>query len=84
MFALQELVAPERRAVVMLDTARALTQWGRYERAFGAIQTAERHAPEEVRSRQPVHALINTLAQRAPAPVQRRVREYSRSKGIDS
>ncbi|WP_432983018.1 hypothetical protein [Dactylosporangium sp. CA-233914] len=81
---LRELAAPERRAVVLLDTARALTQWGKYERALDAIQAAERHAPEEVRSRRPAHSLINTLAQRAPAPVQRRARDYSCSIGIDS
>jgi hypothetical protein len=79
--ALGQMAVPERRAMLMLDTARALTQWGRYERAFTAIRSAEGHAPEEVRGRRAVHQLITDLARRAPAPLQRRVHDYAISVG---
>ncbi|GAA3249905.1 hypothetical protein ACFO1B_39745 [Dactylosporangium siamense] len=78
---LQQMAVPERRAVLLLDTARALTQWGRYERALEAIRAAEGHAPEEVRSRRPIRQLISDLGRRCPAPLQRRVHEYAMSVG---
>jgi hypothetical protein len=78
---LARLQLPERKAMLLLDTARALTQWGKWDRAFDAIRSAERHAPEEVRARPAAHRLINELAQRSPNPLQRRVRAYARQIG---
>jgi hypothetical protein len=79
---LARLQLPERKAMLMLDTARALMQWGKWERAFDAIRSAERHAPEEVRARPAVHMMINQLAERSPSPLQRRVRAYARLIGV--
>lgn len=76
-----KLELPERKAMLLLDTARALTQWGKWEPALAAIQQAERHAPEEVRARPAVHALIGELTHRAPAPIQGRIRAYARRVG---
>jgi transcriptional regulator with XRE-family HTH domain len=78
---LSKLGLPERRAMLLLDTARALTQWGKWERAFEAIRRAERHAPEEVRARPAVHAMIQELASRAPSPLRRHVHDYARAVG---
>ncbi|WP_433372613.1 hypothetical protein [Dactylosporangium sp. CA-152071] len=78
---LSTMAVPERRAMLMLDTARALTQWGKYERALDAVRMAEQHAPEEVRTRRSVHQLINDLGRRCPVPLQRRVHDYARSVG---
>jgi hypothetical protein len=73
------LELPERKAMVLLDTARALTQWGKLERAFDAIRQAERFAPEEVRRRPSVHQMIVELSQRSPAPLQRQIQAYAAS-----
>jgi transcriptional regulator with XRE-family HTH domain len=81
---LQKLELPERKAALLLDTARAFSQWGKWERAFDAIRHAERYAPEEIRTRPAIHTMINELAQRSPVPLQRRVREYARQVGANS
>lgn len=71
------LALPERKAMLLLDTARALTQWGKWERALNAIREAEQYAPQEVRTRPVAHHLIRDLALRAPVLLQPRVREYA-------
>jgi hypothetical protein len=81
---LAKLQLPERRAMLLLDTARALTQWGKWERAFEAIRSAERQAPEEVRARPATHTMINQLAQRCSGPLQRRVHAYARQVGASA
>jgi hypothetical protein len=81
---MRRLRLPERKAMVLLDTARALTQWGKWERAFEAIRAAEQQAPEEVRTRPVVHHMISELAQRSPAPLRRRVSEYATHVGAST
>jgi hypothetical protein len=76
-----KIALPERKASLYIDTARALTQWRKYDRALAAIRTAERVAPEEVRSRRSVHELIGELARHGPPSVQRQVRQYADSIG---
>ncbi|MEV6922907.1 hypothetical protein AB0M46_00135 [Dactylosporangium sp. NPDC051485] len=78
---LKAIAVPERQAMLMLDTARALTQWGKCQRALDAIRTAEAFAPEEVRSRRSVHQLINELGRRCPDPLRRQVQDYARAVG---
>ncbi|WP_051798828.1 hypothetical protein [Catenuloplanes japonicus] len=72
---------PERRAMLLLDTGRAFIQWGKYERAFSAIQSAEEQAPEEVRTRRSVHLMLHDIARRSPLSMQRHVRTYIESLG---
>jgi hypothetical protein len=79
---IRKVPLPERKASLMLDMARALTQWGKYDRALDAIRSAERYAPEEVRSRTSVHRMIHDLARRAPGPVQRQVHRYAETIGV--
>jgi len=79
---LDRLPIPERKATLLLDTAKALTQWGKYEKALNAIRTAEQFAPEEVRSRTSVHQLLADLDRRCPPPVQRQVRQYADGIGV--
>jgi len=78
---LAKIALPERKASLCIDTARALSQWRKYDRALAAIRTAERFAPEEVRSRRSVHHLIGELARHGPPSVQRQVRQYADSIG---
>lgn len=81
---LTKLELPERKAMLLLDTARAYSQWGKWERAFDSIRHAERYAPEEIRTRPAVQAMIDELVQRSPVPLQRRLREYARQVGASS
>lgn len=74
---LDRLRVPERKAMLLLDTAQAFTQWGKYEKALHAVRSAERFAPEEVRGRAAVHRLVDDLADRCPPTLQRDVREYA-------
>ncbi len=63
--------------MVLIDTARALTQWGKWDRAFDAICRAEYYAPEEIRRRAAVHHLIDELASRSPMTLRHQVQNYA-------
>jgi hypothetical protein len=78
---LERLPIAERKASLFIDTARALTQWGKYEQAFDAVRTADQIAPEEVRSRRAVHTLLGDLAARSPRIVAPRVHEFAGARG---
>jgi tetratricopeptide (TPR) repeat protein len=52
---------PERLSRYWVDVARAYHQWGKPARCYHALLTAERHAPEEVRSRPVVRTLAAQL-----------------------
>ncbi|BCJ55876.1 hypothetical protein Asp14428_73510 [Actinoplanes sp. NBRC 14428] len=73
---------PERRAMLYIDAARAFLQWGKLDRAFDAIRTAEGHAPEEVRQRNAVHGMVKDLERRSSTTLRRRVQSYRLSIGI--
>jgi len=73
---LDRVPVAERKASLFVDAAHALTQRGRYERAFEAIRTADGIAPEEVRSRRAVRTLLGDVAARSPQLVGPRVREF--------
>ncbi len=73
---LDRIPIAERKASLFVDAAQALTQWGKYERAFDAIRTADSIAPEEVRSRGAVRTILSDIAARSPRFVGPRVREF--------
>ncbi|MGH3681146.1 MAG: hypothetical protein ACRDT2_13000 [Natronosporangium sp.] len=52
---------PERLSRYWVDVARAYQQWGKPARCYQALLIAERHAPEEVRSRPVVRTLAAEL-----------------------
>ncbi|GIJ46671.1 transcriptional regulator [Virgisporangium aliadipatigenens] len=79
---LSALPLPERRAALLVDTARAYVHWGRWERAFDAVRGAERHAPDEVRARRSTHRLIRRLGRGCPASMRPRAHEYARAVGV--
>ena len=72
----------ERRAMLSVDCARALLQWGKLEPAFNAIQVAESHAPEEVRGRVVVRRMIDDLSRRSPVSLRRQVESYANAVGV--
>lgn len=52
----------ERRARLLVDVALAYAQWGKPERAYASLITAERAAPGEVRTRNAVRRLVSDLS----------------------
>ncbi|GIG59397.1 hypothetical protein Lfu02_37690 [Longispora fulva] len=72
----------ERRAALWLDVARAYLQWGKHHRAYEAVRTAERIAPEEVRHRTSVHIMVGELAATAPWSLRSRSRQLAERLGV--
>ncbi|MGO8894287.1 MAG: XRE family transcriptional regulator, partial [Streptosporangiaceae bacterium] len=48
---LHAITVTERKASLLIDTARAFLQWGRHEKAYIALRAAQETAPEEVTGR---------------------------------
>jgi transcriptional regulator with XRE-family HTH domain len=71
----------ERRATLLIDTARACLQRGRHESAYEALRAAHRAAPEEVAGRSAVRALVRDLASTAPPTVRRDAARFAASIG---
>lgn len=72
----------ERKASLLIDTSRALTQWGKHEKAYEVLRAAERLAPEEVSSRPAVHRLIHDLFVASPPSTRRQLKEFSTQIGV--
>ncbi|MCQ8189308.1 hypothetical protein [Streptomyces rugosispiralis] len=51
----------ERQATLWVDVARACEQWNKYPQAYAALRTAEDLAPEEIRTRPTVKALVGRI-----------------------
>lgn len=51
----------ERQATLWVDVARACDQWNKYPQAYAALRTAEDLAPEEIRTRPTVRALVGRI-----------------------
>lgn len=68
---LQEIKVTERKAALLIDTARALMQRKRHDRAYAALRAAHQIAPQEVAGRGAVRALVRDLAATAPVTLRR-------------
>ncbi|WP_163512547.1 helix-turn-helix transcriptional regulator [Fodinicola acaciae] len=67
----------ERRATFYLDVAAGFNQWGKHEPAFQAVQHAEAIAPEELRGRPSVHALVQRIESSAPLSLRPHVHQLA-------
>jgi transcriptional regulator with XRE-family HTH domain len=72
----------ERKAALLIDTSRALTQWGKHEKAYEILRAAEELAPEEVSARPAVHRLLRDLLTTSPSSTKRQVREFVMQIGV--
>ncbi|WP_067485158.1 helix-turn-helix domain-containing protein [Actinomadura hibisca] len=72
----------ERKATLLMDTSRALAQWGKHDKAYEVLRVAHQLAPEEVASRPSAHRMLANLMTTAPPSVQRQVREFSTDIGV--
>jgi len=72
----------ERRAALLIDTARAFLQWGRHEKAYTALRAAEEIAPEEVADRPSVQRIVRELVATAPPSLRRDAEEFATQIGV--
>ena len=79
---LSTLTVTERKASLLVDTARAFLQWGKHEKAYVALRAAEETAHEEVAGRPSVHRLIGDLLTSAPPSIRRDVKEFAAQMGV--
>ena len=78
---LDAIAVTERKATLLIDTARAFLQRHRHENAYLAIRAAHQTAPEEVTGRASVRDLVRELAATAPPTVKRDATQFAASIG---
>ncbi|POM27675.1 hypothetical protein BTM25_20930 [Actinomadura rubteroloni] len=78
---LDRIALRERKATLLMDTARALTQWGKHEKAYDMLRTAHQLAPEEA-ARPSAHHMMRTLSATAPPGIKRQLHEFTAEIGI--
>ncbi len=72
----------ERKASLLVDTARAFLQWGKHEQACIALRAAEETAPEEVSQRPATRRLVRELISTAPPTVRRDAGQFATQIGV--
>jgi hypothetical protein len=76
------ITVTERKATLLVDTARAFLQWGKHDKAYIALRAAEKTAHEEVAGRPSVHRVIRDLLVTAPPSIRRDVQEFAAQMGV--
>lgn len=71
----------ERKAALLIDTARAFTQWGRHEPAIRLLHAADHLAHDELTTRPEVHRMMADLAATAPTSAARDIRDLAEHAG---
>lgn len=79
---LSTIMVTERKASLLIDTARAFLQWGRHEKAYIALRSAGEVAHEEVTGRPSVHLLVRQLIMTSPPSVRRSAERYAAQIGV--
>jgi transcriptional regulator with XRE-family HTH domain len=79
---LSAITVTERKASLLIDTARAFLQWGRHEKAYVALRAAEEVAHEEVAGRPVVRRLVRELVTSAPPSIRRDVGQFAAQVGV--
>jgi tetratricopeptide (TPR) repeat protein len=82
--ALDELPINERKATLLLDTARAFLMWNQHDRALHILRAAGEIAPEEITGRPAGLRLVRDILVTAPISVRREAREYAATLGVSS
>jgi transcriptional regulator with XRE-family HTH domain len=81
---LNTITVPERKASLLIDTARAFLQWGKPDKAYIALRAAEQAAHEEVAGRPSVHRVVRQLVTAAPPTLQRDAEQFAAQIGATS
>jgi hypothetical protein len=71
----------ERKASLLLDTARAFLQWGKHEKAYTLLRAAEQLAHDEVAARPAARQLVRQLATTSPPDIRRKAEEFAAQLG---
>jgi transcriptional regulator with XRE-family HTH domain len=79
---LAKITVTERKATLLIDTARAFLQCGKHEKAYLALRAAEQMAHEEITGRPSTRRLINDLITTAPPSIQRHAEAFGRQLGV--
>ena len=79
---LRTITVTERKAALLIDTARAYLQWGRHENAYIALRAAEDIAHEEVAGRPSARRLVRQLVTSAPPTVRRDAARFAAGIGV--
>jgi transcriptional regulator with XRE-family HTH domain len=79
---LSAIEVTERKASLLVDTARAFLQWGKHEKAYIALRAAEETAHEEVAGRPSVHRVVRDLMTSAPPSMRRDVEQFAAQIGV--
>jgi hypothetical protein len=79
---LSAIEVTERKANLLVDTARAFLQWGKHDKAYIALRAAEETAHEEVAGRPSVQRVIRDLMTSAPPSMRREVQEFADQAGV--
>jgi hypothetical protein len=74
---LNAITVTERKASLLIDTARAFLQWGKHDKAYLALRAAEQTAHEEVAGRPTVHRLVRQLVTAAPLTLRRDAEQFA-------
>jgi transcriptional regulator with XRE-family HTH domain len=74
---LSTITVPERKASLLIDTARAFLQWDKPDKAYIVLRAAEQTAHEEVAGRPSVHRLVRQLVTAAPPALRRDAEQFA-------
>jgi tetratricopeptide (TPR) repeat protein len=78
---LDRIPLTERKAALLIDTSRALTQWGRQQKAYELLRFAHELAPEEISARPAVHRILRDLLATAPPSIKGQIKEFTTQVG---
>jgi transcriptional regulator with XRE-family HTH domain len=79
---LGQVTLTERKAGLLIDTARAFLQYGKHENAYLTLRAARDLAPQEIAGRPAVHQVVRDLATTASPSIQRRAADFAGQVGI--
>ncbi|GAA1622695.1 hypothetical protein GCM10009733_019170 [Nonomuraea maheshkhaliensis] len=79
---LDQLPINERKAALLLDTARAFLMWNHHDKALNILRAAGEIAPEEITGRPAALRLVRDILATAPICVRREAREYAATLGV--
>jgi hypothetical protein len=77
-----QVTVTERKASLLIDTARAFLQCRKHENAYFTLRAAMDLAPEEVTRRPAVRQLVRDLITTAPPSIQTPARNFASSLGV--
>jgi hypothetical protein len=79
---LTSITVPERKASLLIDTARAFLQWNKPGKAYIALRAADETAHEEVGGRPSVQRLIRQLVIAAPPTLRQDAEQFAAQIGV--